>query len=392
MSFNQNQKIKICYITSIEITLRFILFNVLNFLKNQGYDISVVCSPGKWIKNIEKEGIKLKTIRFKRKIFSPISDLVAFVRLFFYFRKEKFHIVHTHTLKPEFYGQIAAKLAGVPIIVNTIHGLCFTENTSFFKRKFFILIEKIAAKCSDTIFAVSRLIIRTAIKEKICKPNLIKYWGGGVDVSRFNPQRFSQGFILQKKKQLGINPRSKVIGIVARLVREKGYLELFKALKNILNKFPDTVLLAVGPEEPEKRDAINFKIIRKYNIEKNVILLGERTDVDEIYSLMDIFVLPTYREGIGASILEASAMEKPVIVSNTGGCPEAVDDGKTGILVPVRNSEKLAEAIIYLFENSEKAKEMGKNGRMKIIKEFDERLIFKRIEKEYERLVEEKLK
>lgn len=383
--------IKICYITSVEITVRFILFNILKFLKNQGYDISVVCSPGSWIKNIEQHGMKVKNITMKRKI-SPISDLIALCKLFFYFRKEKFQIVHTHTLKPEFLAQIAAKLAGVPIIVNTIHGFDFGEQSSFLKRRSIIFLERIAAKCSDAIFAVSRLIIKTAIKEKICKPNLIKYWGGSVDIRRFNPQRFSQDFILKKKKHLGINPHSKVIGIVARLVEEKGYLELFKSLKNILNEFPETILLAVGPEEPQKRDAVNSKTIRRYNIEKNALFLGERTDVDEIYPLMDIFVLPTHREGIGASILEASAMEKPVITSNTGGCPEAVDDGETGILIPVKNVEKLTEAILYLFNNPEKAMKMGQNGRKKILREFDEKLVFNRIATEYQRLIKEKLK
>ena len=122
------------------------------------------------------------------------------------------------------------------------------------------------------------------------------------------------------------------------------------------------------------------------------IFLGERVDVDEIYSLIDIFVLPTHREGVGASILEASAMEKPIIATNIRGCREAVDNGKTGILVPLKNPEKLAEVIIYLFNNPEKAKEMGRKGREKILKEFDEKIIFSRIKIEYQRLIKEKLK
>ncbi len=383
--------VKICYVASAEITIRFILFNVLKFLKGQGYDVSVVCSSGNWIKNIEQHGMRVKNITMKRKI-SPISDLIAFWQLFFYFRKEKFQIVHTHTLKPEFLAQLAAKLAGVPIIVNTIHGFDFSEQSSFLKMRAVLLLEKIAAKCSDTIFAVSKLIIKTAIKEKIGRPDSIKYWGGSVDISRFSPQRFSRDFIAQKKKHLGISPSSRVIGIVARLVVEKGYLELFMALENVLTEFPDTVLLVVGPEEPEKKDAIKSKTIRKYDIEKNAIFLGERIDVDEIYPLMDIFVLPTHREGIGASILEASAMEKPVIVSDTGGCPEAVEDKKTGILIPVKNVKKLTEAILYLFNNPEEAKKMGRNGRKKVLREFDERLVFDRVATEYQRLINKKLR
>ena len=383
-------KIKICHVTSIDFTLKFMLQNKLRFLKNQGYEVYAVCSPGKWTKDIEKQGIKVKTITIKRKM-SPISDLIAFWKLFFYFRKEKFHLIHTHTLKPEFWAQIAAKLAGVPIIVNTIHGFIFGEGPISFKQRFFIFLQRIAARYSDVIFSVSEAMINTAIEKKICEPHLLRYLGRDIDTNRFNALRFSKEFILNKKKQLGIEPNRRIIGIVARLVQEKGYLELFQAFRKVLDKFPNTLLLVVGPRESEKRDAIDPEIVKRYNIQNNVIFLGERTDIDEIYSLMDIFVLPTHREGVGASILEASAMERPVIVTDTGGCPEAVEHGKTGILIPLKDVEKLSQAIIYLFNNPEKAREMGILGRRKILKEFNEALIFDRMKTEYQRLINEKL-
>jgi glycosyltransferase involved in cell wall biosynthesis len=122
------------------------------------------------------------------------------------------------------------------------------------------------------------------------------------------------------------------------------------------------------------------------------VFLRKRTDVDEIYALMDIFVLPTHREGVGASILEASAMERPVISTITGGVPEAVEDGKTGILVPVKNVKELTAAVLYLLSNPEEAKKMGKEGRKKIIKEFNKQLIFDRLKTEYQRLINKKLK
>ena len=383
-------RVKICHVTSIDFTLKFMLQNKLRFLKNQGYEVYAVCSPGKWTKDIEKQGIKVKTITIKRKM-SPISDLIAFWKLFFYFRKEKFHLIHTHTLKPEFWAQIAAKLAGVPIIVNTIHGFIFGEGPISFKQRFFIFLQRIAARYSDVIFSVSEAMINTAIEKKICEPHLLRYLGRDIDTNRFNALRFSKEFILNKKKQLGIEPNRRIIGIVARLVQEKGYLELFQAFRKVLDKFPNTLLLVVGPGESEKRDAIDPEIVKRYNIQNNVIFLGERTDIDEIYSLMDIFVLPTHREGVGASILEASAMERPVIVTDTGGCPEAVEHGKTGILIHLKDVEKLSQAIIYLFNNPEKAREMGILGRRKILKEFNEALIFDRMKKEYQRLINEKL-
>jgi glycosyltransferase involved in cell wall biosynthesis len=387
----KNNKIKVCQIASIDMTLRFMLLNQLKFLKDEGYEVQAVCSSGKWIKEIEENGIKVKTIEIKRKI-SPISDLIALFQLLSFLKKEKFDIVHTHTPKASFLGQLAAKISGVPIIINTIHGFYFQKNSPRLKRKFFIFIEKIAALCSNLIFSVNKEDIETAIEEKICNPNLIKYLGDGIDLSRFNPERFSQEFIRDKKKKLDINPQKKIIGIIARLVREKGFLELFEAFKEVLKKFPNTLLLVIGPKEPEKKDAISPEIVKNYRIEKNVIFLGERTDVDEIYPLMDIFVLPSHREGLGLSLLEASAMKKPVVATNIRGCREAVDNNKTGILVSPKDPEKLAEALIYLLSNPEMAKEMGDRGRIKVIKEFDERLVFDRIKKEYQKLIQEKLR
>jgi len=387
---NPKKKVKICHIANTDMAMKLILLNQLKFLKNEDYDVYAICSPGKFIRDIEKQGIKIKTIRFKRKI-SPISDLIVLIKLYFYFKKEKFDIIHTHTPKPGLLGQLAAKMAGVPIIVNTVHGFYFQKEDFWMKKKFFILIEKIAAKCSDFIFSINKEDIETAIREKICSPNLIKYSGDGIDVDRLNPERFSEEFILNKKNQLGINSKKKIIGIIGRLVKEKGHLDLFEALKEVLNKFPETLLLIIGPLEPEKKDRFESEIVRNYGIGENVIFLGEQIEVVELYALMDMFILPSHREGLGLVILEASAMEKPVIATNIRGCREAVDNGKTGILIPLKDVEKLSQAIIYLFNNPKKAKEMGKEGRKKVLREFDERIIFSRIKTEYQRLIKEKL-
>ena len=387
----KNSKIKVCYVASADMTIRFLLLSQLKFLKNEGYEVYAICSSGKWINNIENEGIKIKIINFKRKI-SPISDLVTLIKLFFYFKKEKFQIINTHTPKPGLLGQLAAKLADLPIIVNTIHGFYFHEGTPPLQRKFFIFVEKIAALCSDLIFSQNKEDIKTAIKEKICSSPKIQYLGNGICLQRFNPERFSKEFIDKKKKELNIKPDFKLIGIVGRLVKEKGYLELFEAFKNLIKKFPNTILLVAGPIEPEKKDAINPDIVKDYGIEKNVLFLGLREDIDEIYPLMDIFVLPSWREGFPRSVIEASAMERAVIATNIRGCREAVDDGITGILVLVKNPEKLAEAIIYLLQNPQIAKKMGEEGRKKAKREFDENLIFGRIKKEYQRLIKEKLR
>lgn len=386
-----SKTIKVCHIANADMAIRFLLLEQLKFLKKEGYKVFAVCSGGKWIKDIENQGVKVKIVKFKRKIFSPVSDLVALIKLVVYFKKEKFDIVHTHTPKAGFLGQLAAKLVGIPIVINTLHGFSFAQNTPYFKKKFLIFLERITAKFSDLILSVSQRVIDTAIKEKICPSQLIKYLGRDIDIERFNPARFNEEFILEKKKQLGVDPKKKVIGIVARLVAEKGYRELFEAFKMVLEKFPEIIILSVGAEEPEKKDAINKNIVKKYGIEGKVIFLGERADVDEIYPLMDIFVLPTYREGIGGSILEASAMERPIITNDIVNCREAVENGKTGILVKTNTPEEIFKAIIYIFSNQKKAKEMARHARGKIKKEFNQQIVFMRLSEIYSQLINKML-
>lgn len=386
----ESKNIKICHVANTDMVVRFLLLDQLKFLQDEGYAVLAVCPKGPLIKDVEKEGIRVKAINFKRKI-ALIAHLVTLFKLFFYFKKEKFDIVHTHTPVPGFLGQIAAKMAGIPIIINTLHGFYFHKDTPLLKRKFYILIEKVAAKCSDLIFSQNKEDINTAIKEKICSSQKIKYLGNGINLQRFNPQRFSEEFIFQKKKNLGINPNLKIIGIVGRLVKEKGYLDLFEAFKKVLERFPETLLLSIGSPEPEKRDAIQPEIVKNYGIEKNVLFLGQRTDVDEIYPIMDIFVLPSWREGFPRTIIEAAAMGKPIIATDIRGCRETVENSKTGVLVPQKNPEKLAEAMIYLLKNPKNAEKMAGAAREKAEKTFDEKEIFNRIRKEYIKLIEIKI-
>lgn len=388
---NNYKKIKVCHCFSSDMTARFILLDRLKFLLSKGYDVYVTCSDGKWIKDIEQEGIKVKTIGFKRKAFSPISDTVSFIKLFFYFKQERFDIVHTHTLKPEFFGQIAAKMAGVPIIMNTIHGLDFKEEDNFIKKQLIVILQRISASCSDIIFVIAKHLIDRLIEKKIGKKSKIVYLGRDIDTGRFDLDRFDSQFIQKKKSEIGIKEDYKIIGIVARLVKEKGYLELFKAFEQVVKKFPKTVLLIVGLSEPEKKDFINIDEILDSSIGKNIVYVGDQDNVEEFYAVMDIFVLPTYREGLGASILEASAMQKPVIVTNTGGCPEAIEDDITGFLIPVGDSSKIEEKIEFLLNNSDKALIMGKAGRRKILKEYKKEIIFERFWRYYQDLINNKL-
>lgn len=374
---------KICFVVAVDITLKFLLISELKFFKNKGYEVFVVCSPGSWLPNLIKEGIAYKEILIQRKALAPFSDLLSLVHLFFYFRKERFDVMLTFTPKPGLLGSAAAKMAGVPITINTIFGYYFHENTPPLQRKFFMLIEAAAAKCSDYIFFRNVEDFQTAKEEGIIKNTPAEYVGDGINLEKYNAKRFSPQFIQEKRRGLGIASDVPVIGIVARLVREKGYLELFAAFKKVAQKFPEAVLLVVGPADLQKKDSVNPVNINQ----KNIIFLGERTDADELYPIMDMFVLPSYREGFPHSVMEASAMSLPVITTDVRGCRNAIEPGITGLLVPPKNTQELAKAILSLLSNPQKAKQMGTMGRKKAEKDFDKNIILQKMDQKIKELI-----
>jgi glycosyltransferase involved in cell wall biosynthesis len=382
------KNIKICQVASTDISLRFLLLAQMKYLQAEGFKLWAVSSDGKWIPEIEQAGISVQTIPITRRILTPFTDLRAMIRLVIFFRKERFDIVHTHTLKASFLGQIAAFLARVPVRIYTIHGLDF-ENPGFSKQKryMFVGIEVFLALLVHRAFSVNKEDTEKLLRKKVYSSQKLQYFPLGINLKRFNASRFSDDFIKEKRREFAIPEDAKVLGIVARLVREKGYIELFQGFKRVLERFPNSILLVVGGEEPAKTDRLDLNVVKQYGIEPHVRFLGERTDVDELYSLFDVFVLPTYREGLGISILEASAMRRPVVATNIRGCREAVENGVTGILVPPYNCERLAHAIIELLENPEKGKRMGEAGREKVQREFDEKTFKKFLVEEYKRLM-----
>jgi glycosyltransferase involved in cell wall biosynthesis len=342
------------------------------------------------VPTIKAAGISHIPVRMTRNPFTPLQDLKALWQLYHIIRRERFTIVHTHNPKPGFLGQIAAKMAGVPIIVNTLHGFYFHDNMHSALRRFYTTLEKIAARCSDAILSQNREDIETAIREGICPPEKIKYLGNGIDVQRFNPTRFSLQDIARKRLEVGLPSGVRVVGFVGRLVREKGLLELFAAARLVREKVSDVHFLFIGPVDTEKPDALTPETARDYSIADICHFLGMRQDMPELYALIDVFVLPSHREGFPRAPMEASAMKVPCVVTNIRGCREAVEHGRNGLLVPLGDVQALADAIIELLTDREKARRMGEEGRCMALERFDERLVFEKVKAEYARLLRAK--
>jgi glycosyltransferase involved in cell wall biosynthesis len=282
-------------------------------------------------------------------------DIKAFFKLYFFIRKGKFDLVHTHSSKAGILGRWAAWLNGIRYIVHTPHGHIFYGYFGRGKTLFFIWIERLTALVTDKIITLTDLGIEEHMSFAIAPRRKFVTIPSGIDMDFFQ----QACDVSNKKKELQIPPNLKIIGTVARLDPIKGMAYLIDAMHEVLQCFPQTVALLVG--DGSERDALMDKA-RTMGIADKVIFLGFRKDVVQLLSIMDIFVLPSLNEGMGRVILEAMACRKPVIATRVGGVPELINDGGNGILVPPQNAKLLAEAIMGLLCDPQKAERIAING------------------------------
>jgi len=374
--------LKVLQVCAIDFSAKNLLLPLMISLKGNGYNVGLACKAGENYDFIKSQGIDFYDIPVARG-YNLIKHIISIYRLCKLISFHKFDIVHSHTTAASLDGCIAAKLAKTPIILYTIHGLHITDNSSYVEKVFYNFVEKLKCKLSTFIFTQSEEDRIYAIKNKIVPPDKILTLGNGVDIDKFSLS-FRERYRKEIRNELGIPHNSFVLTIVARLSKIKGHVELFKAI-DLINKEvrEDFYLLVVGDvteDEPyslRKEELLN--IISNLSLRTRIIFTGMRDDVNKILAGTDVFVLPSFREGMPRSIIEAMAMGLPVIASNIGGCREEVVDNETGILVPPHDIESLASAIMKLYKNSKLRERMGSNGRKRAEQMFDERKV---IEKE----------
>jgi glycosyltransferase involved in cell wall biosynthesis len=385
-------QVKIVHITTVDLTIYYLMLNQLLDLQKAGYKVLGISSPGPNTSSIEAAGIRHISVSMTRKI-SPLADIVSLWRLFRIIRSERFVIVHTHNPKAGLLGQIAARMAGVPIVVNTLHGFYFHEHMHPVGRRFFMTLEKIAARFSDSILSQNKEDIQTAVDQGICPPEKIKYLGNGINLEKFDPKRFSDADRIEMKQELDIHPDAAIVGFVGRLAgRRKGFLNFLAAARRVKQRLPNVCFLILGASDPGKADSVSPSVAADYGLQDSCLFLGYRPnhELPRFYKAMNVLVLPSIFEGMPRSVIEASAMQVPVVATNVKGNREAVENGRNGLLVPLDDIQALADAIIELLTDREKARQMGEEGRRMALERFDERLVFDKVKAEYARLLQEK--
>lgn len=350
------------------------LLTLLPSLKNYGFQVEMLlltpenCPCDIFVEKMQAQDISTEIFGLKNKHFN--LDLIP--RLINKINQEKYDIVHTHLIHADLYGMIAAKIAGVKVIVSTRH------NDNIFRRQFpWNLLINFNTKLADNLICISYSLKEFTIKYEGTPKDKVTVIHYG-----FNPQNIE--FNSDWKKQFNWNKETKIIGIVARLIEQKGHSTLLKAMSQVLPQFPNTKLVIIG-------DGILRQSLEDYSeklgINSQVHFLGYHQNAVEMMGGFDIFIHPSRWEGFGLVFLEAMAAKLPIIATNVSAIPEIVEQEKTGLLVPKDDDQALANAICKLLSNPDLAKNMGENGRKRLEKYFTVDVMAQKTANLYEQLL-----
>ena len=361
------------------------------FLSMQGmdktlYEVDLACAPGgRLISLVEENHMEVRTFKNMVQPFRPFKDTLALLDLTAFLRKNPYHIVHTHNSKAGFLGRLAAKLVGVPVIVHTVHGFAFHDEEPLWRQMLFRNLERLASRWSDRMIFISQPLIDWALKDHIVGEDKITKIYSGIQLDKFHPVKSEEKDQIRSKWSL--QKEEAVVGIVSKLWEGKGHTVLIEAFKLLKEKIKDAKLVIVG--EGYLYDEL-FRRVGNNGLRDSVLFTGFQMDVSEIIATFDVAVLPSFFEGMGRVILEAMAMEKPIVASRVGGIPDLIDQGINGLLVRPGDARELADALERVLSDNGLAKKLGKEGRKKIKDQFSADVMVRSIEKLYRELLARK--
>lgn len=383
----------ISILVAVTSALSWVFFvRTIGMLRDAAYEPILVSSPGEQLYRIGRDaGVRYAAIPMRREI-APLHDLLSLWRFYRLMRQVRPMLTDVGTPKAGLLGGMAAWLLGVPCRIYTLHGLRL-ETTTGLKRILLTFTERVACACAHRVICVSPSLRLRAIELKLVSAEKTVVLGSGscrgVDVQRFSPEVRDSAQKDYLAKSLGISPAAPVIGFVGRLTRDKGIREIITAFSQLRRKWPGLRLLLVG--DFEDGDPVPPIIRQQMETDPGIVHVGFVSDTAPYYALMDVFVLPSYREGLGYTSLEAQACGVPVVTTTATGAVDSVVDGVTGFRVPVGNWEALAARIDQLLCDPDLRSRMGQRGRERVVREFRHQVVGQALVEEYERLLRGKV-
>jgi glycosyltransferase involved in cell wall biosynthesis len=377
-------KPKLIRITTVPVSLKVLLRQQLQFMSDY-FEVLAVSSPGKELEEVGRsEGVRTVPVVMTRSI-TPLKDLKALWRLYRLFRKEKPDIVHTHTPKAGLLGMIAARMAGVPIRLHTVAGLPLMENKGF-RRKILEYAERVTYLCATKIYPNSRSLAGFLLQHRFCRPGKIQVIGNGssngidTDFFRLNDEVVVTASQLRKNLSLGTGDF--VFVFIGRLVRDKGMEELVDAFMALKKKYTDVKLLLVGPFEPDL-DPLPDHTATTIASDKDIIHVDFQQDIRPFLAISHILVFPSYREGFPNVPMQAGCFHLPAIVTDINGCNEIIEQGRNGLVVPVKNREALRETMEILMVNQVLHAQLKMQARQMIVERYEQKHFWSLLLHEY---------
>jgi glycosyltransferase involved in cell wall biosynthesis len=367
--------LKICQLSTVDFTLYHFLRPLMHALTAEGHEVVGVCANGELVPAVRDEGIRVETVPLVRSgnLLRNVKAGQALRRLFV---REKFDLVHVHTPVAAFVGRLAAARAGVPRIVYTAHGFYFHENTPTPRRQTHIFAEWLAGRTTHTLFTQSEEDAETARRLHLCKTDDVLAIGNGSDPDVFKPAD-SPDIRARLRAEIGTPDGRVVILMVGRLVAEKGYRELITAMRTV-----NAELWVVGSRLKSDHASGIEDIIKglthEPDLSARIRFLDYRQDVPDLMRAVDIFTLPSHREGMPRSIIEAMLTGLPVVATDIRGSREEVVDGETGTLVELHDPVALANALQALAADEGLRHRMGQAGLARATRLYDEDLVIAR--------------
>ena len=366
------------------------LFTVEGLAGKKDYRVSLVTGPalgpeGSLIERAKKSGIDLVELPLLRREINPGFDLVAFRKLLRYFRQEKPVIVHTHSSKAGILGRLAARMAKVPIIVHTVHGMPFHRYQGPFQNTLYRMLERFCARFTDRIVTVAQAMTDQAVRSGIASPGKFVKILSGMEVESF----LNAGGRDTVRKQYGFSEKEFVIGTIARLFHLKGHEYIMEAAPAVLNRYPNVKFFFIGDgilKEQLENLADDLDIRGHFTFAG----LTEPSRIPDMIQAMDLLVHTSLREGLARVLPQGLISGKPVISYDIDGAREVVIEGETGFLVPPESTSQLSEAILKILKDPEGAKKMGRRGRELYTRAFSKEVMVDRIDKLYRELFREK--
>ena len=356
---------------------------LLKDLRAAGYAVAAVAPHDSYTGLLEAEGFSVHPWLVARRSINPLREAHALVDLARIYRREQPELVHHFTIKACLYGTIAAKLAGVPRVINAITGLGHVflgrrRRSRLLRRALWPLYRSVfMARRATVVFQNAYdqdRLIQLGITDA-SRARLIR--GSGVDIQQFRPLGDTAGHFRHPLQLL----------FPSRLIREKGVEDVLNACQALWAEGVPLELLVAGALDDGNRSALSPEELHTLRADPRIHCLGHVDDMRALYAASDVVVLPSWREGLSRALIEAAAMERPIITTDVPGCRDVVDHGRSGLLVPLHDSRAIQLALQLLREHPDLARRFGKAARRKVEAEFQVSLVNEHTLTQYQRLL-----